>query len=201
MATSSTARKRQAPDLAADTPNRRNKRAPSTFKRFLRLVLLVLIIIAASVGATLYYTWPSGASLFNFLPNSVTSVESEPAVIEEVIQESPALSLLPAKPIFVRLEPFTVTITEGGNRTRILHVAITLQVAEDRTKTTIDEYMPVVRDRVLRILSEQHPQYIQTSEGREQLVATLKHSLSQPFNSRSSGPDISHVLFTAFVIQ
>lgn len=204
MATrSSNARKRQAPDqpAAADAPARR-QRKPSKLKRFIRILLLVLIIIAASVGATLYYTWPAGASLFSFIPTAPTT---EPVISEAVVVESaPAPAPAPVvseKPIFVRLEPFTVTISEGGSRSRILYVAITLRVANDRATQQIEEYMPMVRDRALKILSEQHPQYIQTPEGREQLVATLNHSLSQPFDAKSPGPDITHVLFTAFVIQ
>lgn len=205
MATSSTARKRQAPDsTAADTSNRRQKRPPSKVKRFLRLLLLMLIIIAASVGATLYYTWPAGASLFSFLPFTSPSTETAaaPVAIETIVEETALAPVVePTKPIFSRLDPFTVTISEGGSRSRILHVAITLQVADSRSDNLLTEYMPVVRDRVLRILAEQHPQYLQTPEGREQLVATLDHSLSQPFDARTAGPDITHVLFTAFVIQ
>lgn len=203
MATSSSnARKRQAPDqpAAADSPARR-KRKPSKFKRFLRIVLLVLIIIAASVGATLYYTWPAGASLLSFIPQSSTT-DTEPSdIVTPAAPKEPAPVLPPEKPIFVRLEPFTVTISEGGSRSRILHVAITLRVADDKSSALIGEYMPMVRDQVLQILSAQHPQYIQTPEGREQLVASLKHALSQPYDAKSSGPDITHVLFTAFVIQ
>lgn len=203
MATSSSnARKRQALEqpAAADNPVR-PKRKPSKFKRLLRIVLLVLIIIAASVGATLYYTWPAGASLFSFIPQS-KAIDTEPSdtVTPELPKES-APALPPEKPIFVRLEPFTVTISEGGSRSRILHVAITLRVADEKSSALIGEYMPMVRDQVLQILSAQHPQYIQTPEGREQLVASLKHAMSQPYDAKSSGPDITHVLFTAFVIQ
>ncbi|MEZ2720674.1 flagellar basal body-associated protein FliL [Paenalcaligenes hominis] len=203
MATSSSnARKRQALEQPAAADNSaRPKRKPSKFKRLLRIVLLVLIIIAASVGATLYYTWPAGASLFSFIPQS-KAIDTEPSdTVAPEPQKESAPALPPEKPIFVRLDPFTVTISEGGSRSRILHVAITLRVADEKSSALIGEYMPMVRDQVLQILSAQHPQYIQTPEGREQLVASLKHAMSQPYDAKSSGPDITHVLFTAFVIQ
>ena len=202
MATSSSnARRRQTPDqpASADTSPQRPRKS-SKLKRFLRLLLLVLIVIAASVGATLYYTWPAGASLFSFVPNTpAPAVEAEVRTTETILVESPP-EPISTIPIFVRLDPFTVTVSEGGARTRILHVAITLRVANNASTQIIEEYMPMVRDRVLKILSEQHPQFIQTPEGREQLVATLNHSLSQPFDAKSTA-DITHVLFTAFVIQ
>lgn len=204
MATSSSnARKRQAPEQPAATADSsaRRKRKPSKFKRLLRVVLLVLIIIAASVGATLYYTWPAGASLLSFMPQS-EAVANEPTdTVAPEPAKAPTPVQPPEKPIFVRLEPFTVTISEGGSRSRILHVAITLRVADEKSSALMGEYMPMVRDQVIQILSAQHPQYIQTPEGREQLVASLKHSLSQPYDAKSLGPDITHVLFTAFVIQ
>ena len=201
MATSSsTARKRQALDQqsSTDTSSPRRKRKPSKLKRFFQILLLVLVIVAASVGATLYYTWPAGASLLSLLPKPEAAI-AEVVAVEEIVSEQPTPP--PVKPIFVRLEPFTVTISEGNNRTRVLHVAITLSVANNRSSSLLGEYMPMVRDRVLKILSEQHPHYIQTPEGREQLVASLNHSLSQSYDVQSVGPDITHVLFTAFVIQ
>lgn len=212
MATSTNARKRNANPAAAtaastteEAPARR-KRKPSKFKSFLRTILLVLIVVAASVGATIYYTWPASAGLFSdyfTIPTIDSGDESVAAEIEQpkaVVKEAPPPP--PSeRPIFSKLEPFTVTISEGGARSRILHVAITLQVQDEASTILLQEYNPVVRDRVLKILSEQNPSYVQTPEGREQLVDSLSNSLRSSYDNGSSGPRIANVLFTAFVIQ
>lgn len=215
MATSTTARRRNA--NRNDTPapeeaqSSRRKRKPSVFKRLLRLLLLILIVVVASVGATLYFTWPAGAKLlgldaiFRIDDDNAALVAQPPQPIAHEVREPvPAAAPEPApseRPIFSDLSPFTVTISEGGARSRILHVAITLQVANEASVTLLKEYNPVVRDRTLKILSEQHPTYVQTPEGREQLVEALLHSLSSPYGGPSSSPQIQNVLFTAFVIQ
>lgn len=214
MATSTNARRRKtarnATPTSEETPPRR-KRKPSKFKRLIRMLLLILIVIAASVGATLYYTWPAGANLLGLdtLLNIDTAEEetngelaAQPAapVAHEV--EKPTPEPAPAeRPIFTNLAPFTVTISEGGARSRILHVAITLQLLDESSVSLLKEYNPVVRDRILKTLSEQHPAHVQTPEGREQLVDSLIHVLSSPYGGPSTTPRIQNVLFTAFVIQ
>ena len=193
--------KRQRSTDPTEAPARRAPK-PSKLKRFIRIALLMLIIIVASVGATLYYTWPASAPLFSrFL--AIDSPQTD-----EAAAETPAPAPAPVaertestKPIFVKLDPFTVTLSEGTNRSRILYVAISLRVQNQPSHDLINEYMPVVRDRVLRILSEQHPQYLQSPEGREQLVETLLHALNQAYDGPDTRSDISQVLFTAFVIQ
>lgn len=203
MATSTNARRRGAkPEPEKDSAPVRQKRKPSKVKRFLRAVLLILILVAASVGATLYYTWPAGSALFGFLPPQDTAEEPAPAeqaVAEKVAPEPPAAPL--EKPLFLKLDPFTVTLNDGGNRSRIMHVAITLQITNEASGTLLYEYMPVVRDRVLKILSEQHPAHVQTPEGREQLVDSLTNALRASYDQSLTKPQISNVLFTAFVIQ
>lgn len=113
---------------------------------------------------------------------------------------TPSLPVVTDKPIFAALEPFTVTLNEHG-RSRILYVGISLQVPDDNSRKVIQEFMPVVRDRVLHILAEQIPSRIQTSEGREDLVRSLSQGLQTPYEPSYVAPRVSNVLFTAFVIQ
>lgn len=209
MATSTNARRRNATPTPEEETPRRKQRKPSKFKRLLRTLLLILIVIASSVGATLYYTWPAGANLLGLdkilnlsssegTPDALEEQAAQP-VVKEIEKAAPAPSI---SPIFTNLAPFTVTISEGGARSRILHVAITLQLADEESVSLLKEYNPVVRDRVLKILSEQHPVHVQTPDGREQLVDSLTHALSSPYGGGpSSSPRIRDVLFTAFVIQ
>lgn len=147
-------------------------------------LLLVVLIIGASVAATYFFLQRSGilsSAMAEASPNSQPPVP------------------LPA-PIFASLEPFTVTLRDERT-TRILYLAITLRLVDDASRETITEYMPEVRDRVLRLLSVQNPTYIQTPEGRERLVQDLTKLLQRPYLPQPRGPEISAVLFTAFVVQ
>jgi len=147
-------------------------------------LLLVVLIIGASVAATYVFLQRSGI-LSSAMAEA--SSNSQPPVP------------LPA-PIFAALEPFTVTLRDERT-TRILYLAITLRLVDEASRETITEYMPEVRDRVLRLLSVQNPAYIQTPEGRERLVQDLTQLLQRPYLPQPKGPEISAVLFTAFVVQ
>lgn len=169
----------------------------SRFTRFFKNLLLVLLIIIISVGATLYYSWQQ-----NSKPTWAQNWGKAGAHSGEAMASpsTPSLPVVTDKPIFAALEPFTVTLNEHG-RSRILYVGISLQVPDDNSRKVIQEFMPVVRDRVLHILAEQIPSRIQTSEGREDLVRSLSQGLQTPYEPSYVAPRVSNVLFTAFVIQ
>lgn len=165
----------------------------ASFLRLFNIVLLVLLIIATSVGATLYYA--SKESGFSFLgATAQANTEAATAANEN------SLSTTSIKPIFTSLDPFTVTLSDGI-RSRILHVAITLRVEDDDSRRLLNEFMPMVRDRILKTLSAQDPFHVQTPEGRDELVISLTGALRQPFNPNPTAPRVADVLFTAFVVQ
>ena len=150
--------------------------------KFIKTSLAAVLIVGASVGATLfYYSSQTGLGKAN------------------AEAPSPAAAAVPA-PIFTPLEPFTVTL-RGERGSRALYVAITLRVADTESRKVLTDYMPEVRDRVLLKLSEQSPEHVQTQQGREQLVQSLMQMLAQPYHPQPEGPHITQVLFTAFVVQ
>jgi flagellar FliL protein len=102
-------------------------------------------------------------------------------------------------PIFVNIEPFTVSLT-GREYERVLHVALTLKAADERTRERIVQYQPVARSRLLMLLSEQNPETVQTSEGKRQLANEIRHTINEPFEG-SEPQQVIDVLFTAFVVQ
>lgn len=155
-------------------------------KLLLWLILLVMVV-AASIAGTFFIMQKMG-------------IQGAPAFAEgaEPVVERQQIAL-PA-PIFSPLEPFTVTLRDERT-TRILYVAITLRLVDEASRNMITEYMPEVRDRVLRLLAVQNPTYIQTPEGRERLVHDLTQLLQRPYLPQPRGPEISAVLFTAFVVQ
>lgn len=152
--------------------------------RLLKFILLLIIIVGASVGGTMLFMNR------NSMSGPSTPAESAPAAAPPAV----------AAPIFAELEPFTVTLY-GEIRNRILYTAITLRLADDASRKQIQDYMPEVRDRILKVLSAQQLAQIQTPEGRQALSAAIKTELTRPFAPQLPGPQVSDVLFTAFVVQ
>lgn len=162
------------------------KSEPSKIFKMIKTMFAVIVIVAASIGGTLWYYQKSGFGLTNAEPSESTPVVAKAAPL--------------AIPIFTPLEPFTVTVRNEQSQ-RILYVAITLRLADESSRRIVTEYMPEVRDRVLRKLAEQRPDHVQTPEGRQALVEALSTVLQQPYMPHNKGPAITSVLFTAFVVQ
>jgi len=148
--------------------------------RFLNTILLVLILIVAS-GAAYYY---------------FDSDSRRPARAEAAEATQPVY----AAPIFLALEPFTATI-QGSRSSQILYTEITLRLPDIKSHATLVQYMPEVRNRALAELAQHSAPDLQTTEGRTFLTQRLKTVISAPYHPHAKGPDISSVLFTAFVIQ
>ncbi len=155
--------------------------------RLLKFILLLIIVIGASVGATMWFT-------------SRDSAPGAPAAAQTAGQAAQVTPPVVPSPIFAELDPFTVTLY-GETRNRILYTAITLRLGDEASRKQITDYMPEVRDRILKVLSAQQLPLIQTPEGRQALADALKATLARPFAAQLPGPQVADVLFTAFVVQ
>ncbi|WP_322994698.1 flagellar basal body-associated FliL family protein [Castellaniella sp.] len=154
--------------------------------RLLKFILLLIVIIGATVAGTMLF--------LNRTSASTPDVQATPAV------EAPVAPPVIQAPIFAELEPFTVTLY-GELRNRILYTAITLRLGDEASRKQIQDYMPEVRDRILKVLSAQQLAQIQTPQGRDALSSALKTDLSRSFAAQLPGPSVEDVLFTAFVVQ
>lgn len=146
-------------------------------KKKLILMLGAVLLIAAGGG---------GAWLFM---GDKTAEEGAPAKQEP-----------PKPPVFVAMEPFTVNLQpEAGEQ--YLQVQFTIQVADEKQVELIKLYMPLVRSRLLLLLSSKKPSELSTPEGKKKLQEEIVASIKQPFTPQSPPQGISGVFFTSFVIQ
>ncbi len=103
-------------------------------------------------------------------------------------------------PIFVPIEPFTVTL-QNPDTERIMHVGLTLRVSDEQTRTRLEKYMPEVRSRILMVLSSQSPTGVQTQQGKTDMANAIKQAVNRPFSPLPDGQYVTDVLYTAFVVQ
>jgi len=148
--------------------------------RLLKLVLMLVIVVGATIGATMLFMSRQGG---------------EPSAAANTASTEP-----PPPPIFAELAPFTVTLY-GETRNRILYAGVTLRLADQASRKIIEDYMPEVRDRALKVLSSQDIARVQSAEGQQILADALRAALERPFAPQPAGPHIADVLFTAFVVQ
>ncbi|HTJ99262.1 MAG TPA: flagellar basal body-associated FliL family protein [Bordetella sp.] len=173
--------------------------------RFLRPIigLLVLLIVAAASVAT---TWMITTRSQRGAANSAVQINvGQPQ--QTVVGATPTTFVAPPQtpqavpaPIFVPITPFTVTL-QSADRERIVHVAMTLRVADEQSRQRIEKYMPEVRSRVLMLLSAQTPESVQSPQGKVDLANALMKTVNKPFTPLPDGQYVTDVLFTEFVVQ
>ena len=165
------------------------KKESSKMFKWILLLIIAVLLIAGAVAGTLYAM--NNTNLGQLLGgNGQNGAVTSPAAPAEP----------PAAPIFLELEPFTVTL-RGERRNSILYTGITLRLADEGSRTQLASYMPEVRDRVLRLLYTQDAEHVQTPEGRTALAESLLQALRQPYAPQPVPPNVSNVLFTSFVVQ
>jgi len=152
--------------------------------KLIKTILLIVLIIGISIASTFFLLKQFGPSLLG----------AQPALAIE-----PQAPVVP-KPIFLALEPFTVTLNEP-RANRILYAEISLRVMDDTARQQLQSYMPEVRSRVLAEMARYDAISLQSTEGRSQLTHNVLAALKAPYDSQLAAPAISSVLFTAFVVQ
>src|SRR5579862_557669 len=125
--------------------------APPAAKSRLPLILSsIIVVLLLCLGGGAFYWWthrPANA------PTEHKQAEKKP-------------------PVFVNLEPFTVNLLpESGDH--YLQVGVVYQVTEDKTVDALKLYMPVIRNRILLLLSGKKPSDLAQVDGKQKLVMEL----------------------------
>ncbi|QVQ28724.1 flagellar basal body-associated protein FliL [Achromobacter deleyi] len=180
--------------------------------RPLLAILVLLIVAAASAGATWFITQrmqpqAGGAPVQLGVGQTPAGQPGQPGQAGQGPQATPTTFVAPSAtpiavpaPIFVPIEAFTVTL-QNAETERIMHVGLTLRVSDEQTRTRLEKYMPEVRSRILMVLSSQSPTGVQTQQGKNDMVAAIKQAVNRPFSPLPDGQYVTDVLFTAFVVQ
>lgn len=147
--------------------------APKKKKGGLFKVLIPIVILAVGGGAW-YFTQPGGE--------------------HKAVQEKP--KSMP--PVYERLETFTVNLVGGDH---YLQIELSLKLAEPKVGEEIKLRMPEIRDGVLRLLSAQKVDDLNTPEGKTRLSDDIRKQVNMILSAQGPEQGVVGVLFTSFVIQ
>ncbi|RDB42759.1 flagellar basal body-associated protein FliL [Halomonas sp. DQ26W] len=105
-------------------------------------------------------------------------------------------------PIFLKIDPFTVNLTDDDFGSRLLYIGMSLKVGDEETREILDEHMPQVRSRLLMLFSGKQASQLTSPEGKRRLSEEVIAVLSAPPLTEPQPPlDIRDVLFTEFIVQ
>ena len=109
-------------------------------------------------------------------------------------------SVAPKAPVFMNLEPFTVNLLEEGGE-HYLQTSLVFQVADEKVVETMKQYLPVIRNRILLLLSAKKPSDIASPEGKAKLVGEVTAAVRESIPGATPERGIAQAYIGAFVIQ
>lgn len=179
MATAPKPVPKAVPKAAPAADSKEHAPAATTSKKKLWIMILGGVLLASAGGGAAWFFLGRAAPA-----DSAKSVKHEPA----------------KPPVFVVMDSFTVNLQpEAGDQ--FLQVGMTLQVADQAQVDLIKLYMPLVRSRLLLLLSSKKASEISSVEGKKNLSDEIITQLKLPFSPGTEPQKVSGVFFTSFVIQ
>lgn len=148
--------------------------------RLLIIIALVVVLLAGGGGAAWY-----------FLIHKAEDAEESPKKKKKPVAVAP---------VFAPMDSFTVNLQAEGVE-QFLQTAFTLQVEGPADVDAIKLHLPLVRSRILLLLSSKRSNEISTVEGKKKLAEEIIAQLKIPFSPDGTPLNVSDVFFTQFVIQ
>lgn len=169
---------RVAPAPAAAAPEAAP--AKGSKKKLILIVVIALTVLAAAGGAAFFMLAGQQAN----------------GTAAEQVQEPQG------PPTFVVMDQFVVNLAEPDT-TRYLQIGITYEVSSPTTSEEIKNFTPVIRSRILLVLSGKNVKDLTSIEGKQQLMDELvdlaRVTIKGDVNDPTRG--IRDVHFSSFVIQ
>ena len=97
-------------------------------------------------------------------------------------------------------EKFLANYNSGG-RPHYLQLSLALMAYDEAALEAAKTHMPLLRNRVVMILSGEVFEQLQTDEGRVQLQQKLLAAMQEILQKETGKPQIEKIFFTAFVLQ
>jgi len=175
--------KKQAPAAVPPTGPEAVSAGKGRLKLIIVIVVAMLVAVALSVGGTLYFMGKGDDLGGSKSEEAVAVVSGKQPAIYEV--------LMPA---------FVVNFNHKG-RQRYMQVSIALMTRDQSALDALKVHMPLLRNRLVMLLSSQDFEALKTPVGKEMLRQQATASVQELAQKEIGKLAVEQVLFTNFVLQ
>jgi flagellar FliL protein len=172
----------------ADVPAEESPQPKPRRRKPMLVAAALLLLLGASGGAAWYLMGDSKEA-----PDVLSSKgKAAPKAKEQEKVKKPS--------VFMNLETFTVNLqAETGDK--FLQATIVFELTDDKTADAIKAQLPVIRSKLLLLLSSKSPGELNTPPGKEKLAEEIMTEARKHFNSKPPEQALLQVHFNSFVIQ
>lgn len=105
-----------------------------------------------------------------------------------------------SEPIYISFEKFTVNFG-GRQASHFMQVEIQAMTHDSSIEAEVAKHMPVIRNRIILILSSQTLESVTSLEGKDNLREQILVAMQEILQQRSKKTGIEEIYFTSFVMQ
>jgi flagellar protein FliL len=163
-------------------------------KKLILLGGLIVVILLLGGGGTFF--------ALSLLGDKKPEVAEQPAAEEhgEKAAEEPAGGEKKVA-IYEALEPAFLANFLIGGRQHYVQLSLTAMAREQEGIDGLRNHMPLIRNRVVMILSGEAFENLQTDAGRVELQKNILAAMQEVLQKETGKPGIDQVFFTNFVMQ
>jgi Flagellar basal body-associated protein len=168
----------------------KNKKAASGGGARSLLTILMFFIALAACGFAGYMFWEMKAA------KPAAEAMGQDAPISRTVPQAPL-----AEPLYVLMNTYTVSLKPtGAESDRVLYIGLSVRLADNASKLTLEKYLPEYRSRLFMLLTQQTYENLSTDDGKRQLIDNIKAELSKPLaHQQSIRP--TDILINEFILR
>lgn len=151
-------------------------------KGLIMMIVAVLVAIGASIGGTLYFVGQGKGS-----PEDLAAADAQSEAARTAI--------------YHQMRPSFIVNYVTDTKPRYLQAELAVMARDPELIEALVDHTPLVRARILKVLSNARFEDIRTDAGKEQLRETLLASLDEVIAAETQLQGLESILFTNFVLQ
>ncbi len=154
-----------------------------------KIVLIALVVLLLLVGG--------GGAAFFLLGGDDNEAEGEAGTATEHEAEK-----VEAKEVhYLELGKEFVVNLEDNSKVNFMQVEIQVMANTTEPLSLIEHHMPVIRNKLMLILSSQKYEEVNTQEGKQKLRESIKQAIQEVLHEASPEANIEAVYFTSLIMQ
>ena len=183
---------------AEETENNEGAEKPKKSGSLMLIIIIIVLVLVILVGAIVGILMMGGESSDKKPEQQKTE---QPATDQKEKEKAPASTSEDSRPldkigILYPLDTFTVNLLSDSG-THYLKAQLSLELSAKEMAEELETKKPVIRDKIIRILSSKSVDEVSTVKGKDKLSAQIMGEL----NSMLKDGSINGIYFTDFVIQ
>lgn len=168
--------------------------SPKKKKSWVLIIIVSFLVLFILGGAGVGVMYSTGA----FSVGEAAGEEGQDAD-EQVEEDEQIEKRKPA--IYIPLDPPFVVNFEGGGRVRFLQITVEAMTRDADVVEIVEKHMPIIRNNLVLLFSNQTHEQMSTIEGKEQLREEALLEIQNVLEQETGDKGIEALYFTSLVMQ